>query len=103
MLAEEFGFVGVVILCILYFAVILRGISIMTHAKDTFDRLLIGGVIFGFFTCIFINIGMVSGILPVVGCPLPLISYGGTALVTWMAAFGMVVSIYSHQKRSTRV
>lgn len=102
-LAEEFGFVGVVILCILYFAVILRGISIMTHAKDTFDRLLIGGVIFGFFTCIFINIGMVSGILPVVGCPLPLISYGGTALVTWMAAFGMVVSIYSHQKRSTRV
>lgn len=102
-LGEEFGFIGVVLLCILYFAVILRGIVIMTHAKDTFDRLLTGGIIFGFFTCIFINIGMVSGILPVVGCPLPLISYGGTALVTWMAAFGMVVSIYSHQKRATRV
>lgn len=102
-LGEEFGFVGIVLLCLLYFAVILRGITIMTQAKDTFSRLLIGGIIFGFFTCIFINIGMVSGILPVVGCPLPLISYGGTALVTWMAAFGIVVSIYSHQKQFTGV
>jgi rod shape determining protein RodA len=101
-LGEEFGFIGVVILCVLYFSVIIRGIVIMTHVRDTFDRLLAGGIIFGFFTCIFINIGMVTGILPVVGCPLPLISYGGTALVTWMAAFGMLVSIQSHQTRSTR-
>lgn len=100
-LGEEFGFVGAVVLCVIYFAIILRGIVIMTQANSTFDRLLTGGVIFGFFTCIFINIGMVSGILPVVGCPLPLISYGGTALVTWMAAFGMLVSICSHQRRSS--
>lgn len=98
-LSEEFGLVGVILLCLLYFAVILRGIVIMTHSRDTFSRLLVGGIIFGFFTCIFINIGMVSGLLPVVGCPLPLISYGGTALVTWMAAFGIIVSIYSHQRR----
>lgn len=98
-LGEEFGFIGVAILCLLYFFVILRGIVIMIHANDAFDRLLAGGIIFGFFMCFFINIGMVSGILPVVGCPLPLISYGGTALVTWMAAFGMLVSIQSHQRR----
>lgn len=101
-LGEEFGFIGVALLCLLYFSVILRGIVIMTNVNDTFDRLLVGGIIFGFFTCIFINIGMVTGILPVVGCPLPLVSYGGTALVTWMAAFGMLVSIQSHQTRSSR-
>jgi rod shape determining protein RodA len=97
-LGEEFGFIGVSILCLLYFSVILRGIIIMTQTTETFHRLIVGGVIFGFFVCFFINIGMVSGLLPVVGCPLPIISYGGTSLVTWMAAFGMLVAIQSHPK-----
>ncbi|MCS5710577.1 rod shape-determining protein RodA [Candidatus Berkiella aquae] len=101
-LGEEFGFVGASILCALYFAVILRGIVIMTQNPDTFNRLMVGGIIFGFFICFFINIGMVSGLLPVVGCPLPLISYGGTSLVTWMTAFGMLVAIQSQQKNLPR-
>jgi len=101
-LGEEFGFIGASLLCLLYFAVIARGILIMVQAQETFNRLLAGGIIFSFFICFFINIGMVSGLLPVVGCPLPLISYGGTSLVTWMAAFGMLVSIQSKQKHSSR-
>ena len=76
----------------------MRGIQMMTITPDPFNRLVIGGIIFGFFMCFFINIGMVSGLLPVVGCPLPFLSYGGTALVTWMAAFGMLMAIYSQQK-----
>lgn len=101
-LGEEFGFIGACILCLLYFGVILRGMTIMTQTQDTFSRLMAGGIIFGFFICFFINIGMVSGLLPVVGCPLPLISYGGTSLVTWMAAFGMLVAIQSQNKSSPR-
>lgn len=94
-LGEEFGFIGAGLLCLLYFGIILRGIVIMIQARETFNRLMAGGIVFGFFICFFINIGMVSGLLPVVGCPLPLISYGGTSLVTWMAAFGMLVAIQS--------
>ncbi len=101
-LGEEFGFIGACVLSLLYFAVILRGIKIMTQTQDLFSRLVAGGIVFGFFICFFINIGMVSGLLPVVGCPLPLISYGGTSLVTWMAAFGMLVAIQSQQKSSPR-
>lgn len=101
-LGEEFGFVGVAILCLLYFAVIARATQMMTQTTDHFSRLLIGGIIFGFFACFFINIGMVSGLLPVVGCPLPFISYGGTSLVTWMAAFGMLMAIAAQQKYRTR-
>lgn len=101
-LGEEFGFIGASILCILYFGVILRGIIMMIQNPNTFNRLMIGGVIFGFFICFFINIGMVSGLLPVVGCPLPLISYGGTSLMTWMTAFGMLVAIQSQQKNLPR-
>lgn len=101
-LGEEFGFIGASILCVLYFGVILRGIIMMIQNTDTFNRLMIGGVIFGFFICFFINIGMVSGLLPVVGCPLPLISYGGTSLMTWMTAFGMLVAIQSQQKNLPR-
>jgi rod shape determining protein RodA len=76
--------------------------KIMIQTQDIFSRLVAGGIVFGFFICFFINIGMVSGLLPVVGCPLPLISYGGTSLVTWMAAFGMLVAIQSQQKNSPR-
>lgn len=101
-LGEEFGFIGASILCVLYFGVILRGIIIMIQNPDTFNRLMVGGIIFGFFICFFINIGMVSGLLPVVGCPLPLISYGGTSLMTWMTAFGMLVAIQSQQKNLPR-
>ena len=101
-LGEEFGFIGASILCVLYFGIILRGIIIMIQNPDTFNRLMVGGIIFGFFICFFINIGMVSGLLPVVGCPLPLISYGGTSLVTWMTAFGMLVAIQSQQKNLPR-
>jgi len=101
-LGEEFGFIGASILCVLYFGVILRGILIMIQNPNTFNRLMVGGIIFGFFICFFINIGMVSGLLPVVGCPLPLISYGGTSLVTWMTAFGMLVAIQSQQKNLPR-
>ncbi len=101
-LGEEFGFIGACLLCLLYFAIILRGMKIMTQTEDLFSRLVAGGIVFGFFICFFINIGMVSGLLPVVGCPLPLISYGGTSLVTWMAAFGMLVAIQSQQKSSPR-
>jgi rod shape determining protein RodA len=101
-LGEEFGFVGVSLLCLIYFGIIYRGIMIMIQTQDTFSRLVIGGVIFGFFMCFFINIGMVSGLLPVVGCPLPFISYGGTSLVTWMAAFGMLMAIQTHQKNQPR-
>ncbi len=97
-LGEEFGFIGISLLFLLYFAVIFRGILIMTQTADTFSRLLVGGIIFSFFICFFINIGMVSGLLPVVGCPLPLVSYGGTSLVTWMVAFGMLVAIQSQHR-----
>ena len=92
-LGEEFGFIGALILCLIYFGITLRGMNIMIEAQQSFNRLLAGGIIFGFFICFFINIGMVSGLLPVVGCPLPLISYGGTSLMTWMAAFGMLMAI----------
>jgi rod shape determining protein RodA len=101
-LGEEFGFIGVCLLCLLYFSVILRGIIIMIQTHETFNRLMAGGIIFGFFVCFFINIGMVSGLLPVVGCPLPLISYGGTSLLTWMAAFGMLVAIQAQPKNLQR-
>lgn len=98
-LSEEMGFIGVSILLAIYFTLIARGVLIMVQATDVFNRLMAGGIIFGFFLCIFINIGMVSGLLPVVGCPLPFVSYGGTALMTWMAAFGMLVAIQSQQKK----
>lgn len=100
-LGEEFGFFGVMLLFLLYFAIIYHGMMIMTRTHNTFNRLLVGGIIFSFFICFFINIGMVSGLLPVVGCPLPLMSYGGTSLVTWMVAFGMLVAIQSHEKIKT--
>ncbi len=101
-LAEEFGYIGVCVLCFLYFGVLVRCCYIMLQTTATFDRLVVSGVMFSLFLCFFINIGMVSGLLPVVGCPLPFISYGGTSLVTWMAALGMLVSIQSQQKLMPR-
>lgn len=96
--SEEFGFLGILLLLALYFAVISRGIVIAINAQDTFSRLVAGSLTLTFFVYVFVNIGMVSGILPVVGLPLPLISYGGTSMVTIMAAFGVLMSIQTHRK-----
>ncbi|EAR23310.1 rod shape-determining protein RodA [Nitrococcus mobilis Nb-231] len=97
-LAEEFGFIGVILLLVLYFMVIARGLHIASHAQDNYGRLLAGSIVLTFFIYFFVNIGMVSGLLPVVGLPLPLISYGGTSIVTLLAAFGMLMSIHTHRR-----
>lgn len=97
-LAEELGLVGVTMLLALYLFVILRGLYIASRAQDTYGRLLGGTLTLVFFVYLSVNIGMVSGLLPVVGVPLPLISYGGTSLVTLMAGFGMLMSIHTHRK-----
>lgn len=91
--AEEFGLIGVVVLLVLYLFLVFRGLLIAFHARDTYSRLLAGGLSATFFFHVFVNIGMVSGILPVVGIPLPLMSYGGTAMVTLMIGFGILMSI----------
>ena len=96
--SEEFGFLGTLLLLAIYLAVISRGIIIAVNAQDTFSRLVAGSLTLTFFVYVFVNIGMVSGILPVVGLPLPLISYGGTSMVTIMAAFGILMSIQTHRK-----
>ena len=97
--AEEYGIIGVLFLMLIYILIILRAFYITAVARDTFGRLFCGGLIFTFALYIVINIGMVSGILPVVGIPLPFISYGGTALVTTLAAFGIMMSVRSHSHR----
>jgi rod shape determining protein RodA len=98
---EEFGFVGSVILILLFMAIIMRGMYITVNAQDTFTRLLAGGITLTFFFSFFINMGMVTGILPVVGLPLPLVSYGGSSMVTIMAGFGILMSIQTHRKLLT--
>lgn len=96
--SEEFGFLGCLILLLLYLYIIGRGLVIANQAQDTFSRLLAGSLTLTFFVYIFVNIGMVSGILPVVGVPLPLVSYGGTSIVTLMMAFGILMSIQTHRR-----
>lgn len=96
--SEEFGFLGILLLLAIYIAIITRGIMIAVNAQDSFSRLVAGSITLTFFVYVFVNIGMVSGILPVVGVPLPLISYGGTSMVTIMAAFGILMSIQTHRK-----
>ena len=97
-IGEEFGFFGVFILLLLYSLVIGRGLYIAVKAQQFFTRLLAGSIILTFFTYTFVNIGMVSGILPVVGLPLPIVSYGGTSMVTIMAGFGILMSIHTHKR-----
>ena len=97
-LAEELGFLGVLLLLGLYFLLLTRGLFIAIGAQDSFSRLLAGGLTITFFTYLFVNIAMVSGLLPVVGVPLPLVSYGGTSALTLMAGFGMLMSIQTHRK-----
>ncbi len=97
-LAEEFGMVGMLFLLALYMTIIGRGLYIAAMAQDTFSRLLAGSIILTFFVYVFVNIGMVSGILPVVGVPLPLVSLGGTSILTLMIGFGILMSIHTHNK-----
>ena len=95
---EEFGMAGNLMLLVLFTLIIIRGLVIAGQAKSTFTRLLAGSITLTFFTYAFVNMGMVSGILPVVGVPLPLISYGGTSMVTLLLGFGILMSIQTHKK-----
>ncbi|AWW33790.1 rod shape-determining protein RodA [Mannheimia varigena] len=99
-LSEEHGMIGILILLAIYLFIIARGLMIGTKSDSAFGRILSGGTALLFFVYVFVNIGMVSGILPVVGVPLPLFSYGGTSYVTLMAAFGLMMSTYVHRKRT---
>lgn len=100
--AEEFGTIGMVLLLLAYAAIIGRCLWMSLQAQDTFNRLLAATLSVTFFVYLFVNVGMVSGLLPVVGVPLPLVSYGGTSIVTLMAAFGIIMSIHTHRKMTGR-
>jgi rod shape determining protein RodA len=95
---EEFGLAGNVLLIVLYILIIARGMMITANASTVFSRLTAGAITLTFFTYAFVNMGMVSGILPVVGVPLPMISYGGTALLSVLAGFGILMSISTHKQ-----
>jgi rod shape determining protein RodA len=99
---EEFGFWGILLLLAVYMFLVFRGVMIAFYAQETYDRLLAGSIILTFLFYVFVNIGMVSGILPVVGVPLPLISYGGTSIVTLMIGFGILMSIAAEERKLTR-
>ncbi|WP_432696791.1 rod shape-determining protein RodA [Marinobacterium sp. YM272] len=101
-IGEELGMTGVIVLLTLYLLIIGRGLVIAVQAQDSFSRLLAGSVTLTFFVYVFVNIGMVSGILPVVGVPLPMVSYGGTSIVTLMAGFGILMSIQTHKQMLNR-
>jgi rod shape determining protein RodA len=96
--SEEFGLIGNLILLVLYALLIGRGLVIAANAATVFARLMAGGVTLMFFTYAFVNMGMVSGILPVVGVPLPFLSYGGTALLTLFLGAGVLMSVQRHRK-----
>lgn len=95
--SEEFGLLGVILLMFFYACLLSRSLYIAFTHPDTYSRLLAGAVAMSFFVYVFVNVGMVGGILPVVGVPLPFISYGGTAIVTLMAGFGLLMSIHTHR------
>lgn len=97
-LAEEFGLVGVLCLFTLYLVIVIRGFYIASQARDNFGRMLAGSLSLIFFVYVLVNAGMVSGMLPVVGVPLPLVSYGGTSAVTLMAGFGLIMSVHNHRR-----
>ena len=97
-IGEEWGLVGLAVLIMLYLLVIGRGLYIAAQAQDTFSRLIAGALTLTFAVYVFVNSGMVAGLLPVVGVPLPLVSYGGTSMVTLMAGFGILMSIHSRRK-----
>ena len=97
-IGEEFGLLGLMVLILLYLFVVARALYLATQMQDTFSRLLASSLALTFFVYVFINTGMVSGLLPVVGVPLPLVSYGGTSMVTLLAGFGILMALYSRRK-----
>lgn len=97
-IGEEFGLVGVVLLIMLYLLITARGLFIASQAQSSFGSLLAGSLAITFLIYVFVNIGMVTGLLPVVGVPLPLVSYGGTSMVTLLAGFGILMSIHTHRR-----
>jgi len=99
--SEEFGLIGVGILLSVYLFIVMRGLWIAVNAQHAFTKLLAGSITLTFFVYVFVNIGMVSGLLPVVGVPLPLVSYGGTSMVTLLAGFGMLMAISTHRRFHT--
>ena len=99
--AEEFGLIGVIMLLVLYLFIVGRCLVMAYHTRETYSRLMIGGLALTFFFYLFVNLGMVSGILPIVGVPLPLISYGGTSMLTLMAAFGLVMGLHARRRLMT--
>ncbi len=97
-IGEEFGLLGLLVLLALYVFVVSRAVYLATQTQDTFARLLAGSIALTFFVYVFINAGMVTGLLPVVGVPLPLVSYGGSSVVTLLAGFGILMALYSRRK-----
>ncbi|AFJ02329.1 Rod shape-determining protein RodA [Methylophaga frappieri] len=97
-IGEEFGLIGVALLIMLYLVITARGLYIASQAQTSFGSLLAGSIAITFLVYVFVNIGMVTGLLPVVGVPLPLVSYGGTSMVTLMAGFGILMSIHTHRR-----
>jgi rod shape determining protein RodA len=97
-MGEELGLLGVLSLLGLYLFIVGRGLYIAIQARDTFSRLLAGSISLTFFVYVFVNTAMVTGLVPVVGVPLPLVSFGGTSMVTLMAGFGILMSIHNHRK-----
>ena len=100
--SEEFGLIGVLLLLALYGFIIVRGLIIAGRSQFIFCKLLAGSITLTFFVYVFVNIGMVSGLLPVVGVPLPLVSYGGTSMVTLLAGFGIVMAVATQKKVVSR-
>jgi rod shape determining protein RodA len=97
-IAEELGLVGIIIMMLLYVFIIMRGLYIAATSDSLYGRLLGGSLVMVFFIYLLVNTGMVSGILPVVGVPLPLVSYGGTSVITIMTGFGILMSIQTHRE-----
>ncbi|MBO1255404.1 rod shape-determining protein RodA [Alteromonas sp. 5E99-2] len=100
--SEEFGLLGVLALLAIYLYIIGRGLIISARAQDAYSKLLAGSITLTFFVYVFVNMGMVSGMLPVVGVPLPLVSFGGTSMVTLLAGFGIIMSIGTQKRLLSR-
>lgn len=96
--SEEFGLVGVILLMLVYLFIIGRGLWIAANARDTWSRLIAGSISMTFFVYVMVNGGMIAGLFPVVGVPMPLVSYGGTSAVSLLAGFGVLMSIHSHRR-----
>jgi rod shape determining protein RodA len=97
-IGEEFGLLGAVVLLLMYLFIVSRSVYLASQTSDTFSRLLASCLALTFFVYVFINAGMVCGLVPVVGVPLPLVSYGGTSVVTLLAGFGILMGLHSHRK-----